>query len=80
MRPAYGESFANKLEQLYNALERINCKVILLDGIHLISVDSAQQQRLLVNMSSILQLSFIVAGTLEANLERRPRLLKYHFR
>lgn len=42
MRPAYGESFANKLEQLYNALERIDCKVILLEGIHLIGMDSAR--------------------------------------
>lgn len=64
------DSFANKLEQLYNALERIDCKVILLDEIQHIGVGSARQQHLLVNMmknmSSILQLSFIVAGTPEA--------------
>lgn len=61
------DSFPNKLEQLYNALERVECKVILLDEIQHIGVGSAREQHLIVNMmknmSSILQISFIVAGT-----------------
>ncbi|HMV10451.1 MAG TPA: TniB family NTP-binding protein [Cyclobacteriaceae bacterium] len=64
------DSFPNKLEQLYNALERIDCKVILVDEIQHIGVGTARQQHLIVNMmkniSSVLQLSFIVAGTPEA--------------
>jgi len=61
------DSFSNKLEQLYNALERIDCKVILIDEIQHIGIGSAREQHCIVNMmknmSSILQLSFIVAGT-----------------
>ena len=60
------DTFANKLEQLYNALERIDCKVILIDEIQHIAAGTSREQHLLVNMmkniSSLLQLSFITAG------------------
>lgn len=64
------DTFPNKLDQIYKTLERIDCKVILLDEIQHIGAGSAREQHLIVNMmknmSSILQISFIVAGTPEA--------------
>lgn len=64
------DTLPNKLDQLYRTLERIDCKVILLDEIQHIGAGSAREQHLMVNMmknmSSILQISFIVAGTPEA--------------
>lgn len=64
------DTFPNKLDQLYKTLERIDCKVILLDEIQHISAGTPREQHLIVNMmknmSSILQISFIVAGTPEA--------------
>lgn len=60
------DTFPNKLEQLHHTLQRIDCKIILLDEIQHIAAGSARTQRLIMNMiknlSSILQLSFIVAG------------------
>lgn len=64
------DTFSNKLEQVYNALERIDCKVILIDEIQHINAGTAREQHLMVNMmknmSSILQVSFIVAGAPDA--------------
>ncbi len=60
------DTFASKLEQLYHSLERIDCKVILIDEIQHIAAGTSREQHLMVNMmkniSSILQVSFIVAG------------------
>jgi hypothetical protein len=60
------DTFSNKLDQLYKVLENIDCKVILLDEIQHIGAGTMREQRLIMNMikniSTNLQLSFIVAG------------------
>lgn len=64
------DTFPNKLAQMYKVLERVDCKVILIDEIQHIGAGSTREQHLITNMlknmSSILQLSFITAGTPEA--------------
>jgi hypothetical protein len=60
-------TLSTKLEQVYNTLESINCKVIVLDEIQHLGTGGHKQQRLLMNLiknlSSILGISFIAAGT-----------------
>jgi hypothetical protein len=64
------EPFRIKLDQVYTFLESLQVKVILLDEIQHLGAAGYKQQRLVMNMiknlSSILGISFIAAGTPEA--------------
>lgn len=70
IRPNSSSTLPVKLEQVYNTLEKINCKIIVIDEIHHLGAGGPSQQRLLMNLiknlSTILGISFIAAGAPEA--------------
>jgi hypothetical protein len=79
------EPFRDKLNQVYNILENLESKVILIDEIHHIGAGAPKQQRLLMNLMKNLStqfgLSFIAAGTGEArNIFSSDEQLSNRFR